>query len=236
VRRERQGHPGKPRPPGSHQLRTGHDVRGVPGHRDCGQVRPSARGGRWRGHVRFQLSQLPRGPLRIDEGNTPGGPNSTWWRRTTSVREGVITMILPEENGLIPVHVELWYDDQWSDITPDVDVSQAITIRRARDDHQSSPSPASCRFTSVNRDGKYSARNPLSPLYGKIGRNTPVRVRVGDHPLALQFDGVGDSNRPSYVITPAKSEFNVPVLDLRVDMEPESWTPGEWRNVVTRTV
>lgn len=145
-------------------------------------------------------------------------------------------MILPEENGLIPVHVELWYDDQWSDITPDVDVSQGITIRRGRDDHQSSPSPASCRFTLVNRDGTYSARNPLSPLYGKIGKNTPVRIRVGDPQLAFRFTGVGNSDRPSYVITPSRSEFNVPVLDLRLDMEPESWVLGEGRTVMTRTV
>ena len=141
-----------------------------------------------------------------------------------------------ETSGLIPVTVELWYDDRWNDITPDVDVSQGITIRRGRDDHQSSPSPSSCRFTLVNRDGKYSARNPLSPLHEKIGRNTPVRIRVGDHQLALRFTGVGDSIRPLYVITPARSEFNVPVLDLRVDMEPESWVPGEWHVVVARTV
>ena len=141
-----------------------------------------------------------------------------------------------EASGLIPATVELWYDDRWNDITPDVDVSQGITIRRGRDDHQSSPSPASCRLTLINRDGRYSARNPLSPLYGKIGRNTPVRVRVGDPQPALRFNGMGNSRRPLYVIAPARGEFNVPVLDLRVDMEPESWAPGEWRTVVTRTV
>src|SRR5690606_31643304 len=91
-------------------------------------------------------------------------------------------------------------------------------------------------FALVNRDGRYSARNPLSPLYGKIGRNTPVRIRVGDPQLAFRFTGIGDSDRPSYVITPARSEFNVPVLDLRIDMEPESWSPDERRTVMTRTV
>lgn len=30
-----------------------------------------------------------------------------------------------------------------------------------------------------NRHGRYSPRNPQSPYYGRIGRNTPIRVRVG---------------------------------------------------------
>src|SRR5690606_29786452 len=35
-----------------------------------------------------------------------------------------------------------------------------------------------CTFTLNNRDGKYSPRNPRSPLYGKIGRNTPMQLRL----------------------------------------------------------
>lgn len=145
-------------------------------------------------------------------------------------------MILPEENGLIPVHVELWYDDQWSDITPDVDASRGITIRRGRDDLQSSPSPASCSFTLDNRDGRYSARNPLSPLYGRIGQNTPVRVRVGDPEVSARFTGLGGTDQPLYVITPASSRFDTPVLDIRIDMEPDEWRPERWRVIATRTV
>jgi len=39
--------------------------------------------------------------------------------------------------------------------------------------------------------GRYSPKNPRSDLYGKIGRNTPIRVSaaVGDAPLSTRFVG-----------------------------------------------
>ncbi|MCI0384594.1 hypothetical protein [Streptomyces sp. CNQ085] len=89
--------------------------------------------------------------------------------------------------------VELWIDGAWVDITGDVRTSQDITIDRGRRDWGAYTDPGSCKLRLNNRHGRYSPRNPRSPLYGKIGRNTPIRVRVGEVPadtalLADSFD------------------------------------------------
>lgn len=54
-----------------------------------------------------------------------------------------------------------------------------IEITRGRQDEGSRVDPGKCRLQLNNRLGKYSPRNPMSPLYGKIGRNTPIRITVG---------------------------------------------------------
>jgi hypothetical protein len=80
--------------------------------------------------------------------------------------------------------VELSIDEAWVDITrtsaheAGVYYRDRITITRGRADETSKLEPATCSFTLNNRDGRFSLRNPLSPYYGKIGRNTRVRVSV----------------------------------------------------------
>lgn len=74
---------------------------------------------------------------------------------------------------------DLLIDRAWSNITPDVYSRGAVTITRGRADEASRPEPSTCRLTLNNRSGKYSPRNPTSALYGKIGRNTPLRFGVG---------------------------------------------------------
>ena len=64
----------------------------------------------------------------------------------------------------------------WMDVSADVYQRDGLTITRGRSDQQSQSEPQSASFTLENRDGKYSARNPMSPLYGVFGRNTPVRI------------------------------------------------------------
>ncbi|MCZ7413162.1 carbohydrate binding domain-containing protein [Streptomyces sp. WMMC897] len=84
----------------------------------------------------------------------------------------------------LDVTVELYYDGAWQDITSDVYLRDRITIERGQPDEATNSDPGSCSLTLDNRQGRYSPRNPNSPLYGKIGRNTPLRVRVGDLPPA----------------------------------------------------
>lgn len=66
----------------------------------------------------------------------------------------------------------------WLDITSDVRQAPGIPITRGRSDEQSQAGPQRMTFTLDNRNGKYSPRNPLSVLYGSIGRNTPVRCKI----------------------------------------------------------
>lgn len=74
--------------------------------------------------------------------------------------------------------VEIFVDSAWTDISPDVRYADRIQITNGRPDESSRTQPSTCRFTLNNQGGRYSPRNPVSPLYGKIGRNTRVRVSV----------------------------------------------------------
>lgn len=72
-----------------------------------------------------------------------------------------------------------------------------LTITRGRSDEQSQASPQRMTFTLNNRDGKYSPRNPLSPLYGKIGRNTHVRCTI-DSGVSTRYVGEIPSLAPTW--------------------------------------
>ncbi len=73
---------------------------------------------------------------------------------------------------------ELFYDSRWNDISTDVFTRDDITLSYGQADEASELSPGKCRLTINNASGKYSPRNPYSPLYGKIGRNTPLRISL----------------------------------------------------------
>jgi hypothetical protein len=66
----------------------------------------------------------------------------------------------------------------WIDITDDVYQRDPVVISRGKGDQQSLAAPQRLTFTLDNRSGRYSPRNPLSDLYGKIGRNTPIRCEI----------------------------------------------------------
>jgi hypothetical protein len=79
------------------------------------------------------------------------------------------------------VTVEIYVDGLWTDITPRVmtrDGSQNISISVGRSGESATINPGTCAFQLNNRDGLFSPRNPMSPYYGKIGRNTKIRVSV----------------------------------------------------------
>ena len=56
--------------------------------------------------------------------------------------------------------------------------SPKVNLSRGRQDESSQATPGSCRWEWNNRDGRFSPKNPLSPYYGLLGRNTPVRWSV----------------------------------------------------------
>lgn len=83
------------------------------------------------------------------------------------------------------VLVELYYDDDWQDITSYVRNTDPIRIKRgfSRLPARGMADPQTASFQLDNTDGRFSPRNPRSPLYGKIGQNTPVRI-------TCPYDGV----------------------------------------------
>lgn len=117
--------------------------------------------------------------------------------------------------------VELFLDDEWVDVTEDVRQQPGISISRGRGDERSRVSPSTCTLTLDNTDGTYSARNPSSAYFGQLGRNTPIRVRVDEDLSYLQLFGSG------YATTPDHSSLDITGdIDIRVDLEPNSWRPN----------
>lgn len=95
----------------------------------------------------------------------------------------------------------------WLDITDDVYQRDSIQISRGRSDEQSQAGPQRMTFTLDNRAGRYSPRNPLSDLYGKIARNTPVRCVLDG--VYGRFYGEVSSWPPKW--DPSHSDNYVPV-------------------------
>lgn len=95
-------------------------------------------------------------------------------------------MAFPTSPLDVKVHIDV---GGWVDITGDVKVSGGISIRRGRSDESGSADPSECSFTLRDPTGKYSPRNPSSPYYGVLNRNTKVRVGIGTPPLTAHTAG-----------------------------------------------
>lgn len=128
------------------------------------------------------VANLPRGIIASYETTTAGPtPAYTLIAGTTGHMAATAILLEPPAGPSFPpnVTVELQVDGSWVDITGDVRVSDDITISRGRRDEASQTDPGRMSLVLNNRHGRYSPRNPRSPYYGRIGRNTPIRVRVG---------------------------------------------------------
>lgn len=83
--------------------------------------------------------------------------------------------------------VDSW-DPFWLDITKDVRVSAGITVDEGVPDEAFQADPGSAQFTlnngaskvpsTLGQRGCYSPRNALGPHFGKLAKNTPLRVRL----------------------------------------------------------
>ncbi|WP_052390407.1 hypothetical protein [Streptomyces sp. NRRL B-24484] len=122
----------------------------------------------------------------------------------------------------------------WSDISGDVLARDGISIDRGRADEGSRADPGKCRLSLDNTDGTYTRRNPLSPLYGLIGRNTPLRVSVRAAHY-LDVPGAGNASTPDTAALDITGD-----LDARVEATSDTlwWQPtpteilGKYENVV----
>lgn len=87
-------------------------------------------------------------------------------------------------NDMVTVTVEIFYDGAWHDISADVRDRGKVRLSRGirNEGYRADPAELTLQINNgrsrVNPDivGRYSHRNPSSDLYGKIGRNTPIRV------------------------------------------------------------
>lgn len=122
-----------------------------------------------------------------------------------------------------PVWAELYYDGAWNPAT-NLRTATAITVTRGlTSESDDEAEPTTCTCALGNRDNRYSPRNPLSPLYGKIGRNTPFRwgYDVGSPWARIQQNGaVGYA---SLFVNPTAALDVTGDFDLRVDISSDEW-------------
>ncbi|MGW4850141.1 hypothetical protein ACWEPZ_02770 [Streptomyces sp. NPDC004288] len=119
--------------------------------------------------------------------------------------------------------VELQAGGVWTDVTPDAFTRDPISITRGQPDGASLADPSRCSITLNNKDGRYTPRNPLSPYYGQIGRNTPVRVSVPGGESYLDLPGVTLSGAQ----TPDHASLDITGdLDIRAEAEVDNWRSG----------
>lgn len=95
------------------------------------------------------------------------------------------------------VDVELFYDGVWN--SAPAYTRDPIQLGHGRGDEQTQPPPSSCELTVDNRTGDYNPRNITGALYGKIGRNTPVRVTVDG---TVRFAGEAAEWAPRRAVDP----------------------------------
>ncbi|MBC2903532.1 hypothetical protein [Streptomyces cupreus] len=127
-------------------------------------------------------------------------------------------MVFPQTP--LSVQIELQIGGVWTDITTDVYTAEKITIERGRPDEGQRTDPGKCAMVLNNRAGKYSPRNPLSPYYGAIGRNTPIRVSVLAGSQFLRLPGASTD----YASTPDAAPLDITGdLDVRMDAQLVNW-------------
>ncbi|MFE9381772.1 hypothetical protein ACFYMO_00825 [Streptomyces sp. NPDC007025] len=132
----------------------------------------------------------------------------------------------------LDIRTELHLSGAWTDISPDVYVRDQMVVTRGRRDQGAATDPSSLSMTLNNRDGRYSPRNAMSPLYGLIGRNTRVRVSVpGAESAYLQMEG----NGAQFVSTPDDPSLAFTGdFDVRAEIAPDWYGPtnqtliGKW--------
>lgn len=113
--------------------------------------------------------------------------------------------------------VELQVDGTWTDVTGYVYGRDPVSISRGQSAEADSADPSTLGLTVNNRDARFSPRAPAGAWYGRIGRNTPIRVAV---------DRGTPTTRLDYTAAPTDGvlAFDTPTLtgdiDVRVDVAP----------------
>ncbi|MFH8805472.1 hypothetical protein ACH4F6_39025 [Streptomyces sp. NPDC017936] len=124
------------------------------------------------------------------------------------------------------IWAELYVDGAWAPVSGHLRQTSPVTITRGLSSESASAAePTACECVLDNRAGIYSPRNPRSPLRGKIGRNTPMRLGYEVGSPWAEFDGgltynsLFVNDNPALDIT---GDF-----DLRIDLALEDWAESQ---------
>ncbi|MFE7754327.1 hypothetical protein [Streptomyces sp. NPDC057429] len=118
--------------------------------------------------------------------------------------------------------VEMQINGVWTDVSSDVYFDTGVTHNRGRSGEGAKVDPAVVMARLKSPNGKYSSRNPLSPYYGQLGRNTPIRVSVGGADTALVLPDEPDIAR-AYAADAAPLDI-VGDIDIRAELTPAAWS------------
>jgi len=130
------------------------------------------------------------------------------------------------------VQIEAQIGGVWTDITADVYTENRIVIERGRPDEGSRTDPGKMTMVLNNRSGKYSPKNPLSPYYGLIGRNTPIRVSTLAGSQFLRLPGAG----ADFASTPHVTALGITGdIDVRMDAQLLNWLDASEAGAVSTT-
>ncbi len=90
----------------------------------------------------------------------------------------------------------------WTDATAYVRHEDGINIGIGRKDGQSQVPPSTLSLTVKNHDGRWTRTNPTGVWYGRLGRNTPIRVQVNNGSgYVNRFTGTIDAFPPRWDYT-----------------------------------
>ena len=115
----------------------------------------------------------------------------------------------------VDITTELNLGGIWTDISADVRTASDMQGTRGLSSWASEADPSKYTFNLNNRHGKYSPRNPVSPYYRQLSRNTPIRISVPATTSHLEiFDDTGT------VTTPHSAALNIAGdIDVRVEFD-----------------
>lgn len=132
-------------------------------------------------------------------------------------------------NSSNPV-TQLLINGTWTDVSSRPREQQKIAIKRGRQNEQGNVTAQTCQATLNNRDGVLSNRNPSSPYYGLLPRNTQMRVLAGMPAAGEVFFKTPWSDNTTGVrnlSTADKASLGITGdIDIRADIWPYSWRTG----------
>lgn len=125
----------------------------------------------------------------------------------------------------IDARVEMFHSGIWNTITSDVRYRDGIRIDYGQPDWTSDADPTTLALTLDNTAAKYSPQDPASALFGKIGRGTKLRARIGPKNASLALPGA----EGSYASTPDVAALDiVGDIDMRKECDPDTWRPDDF--------
>lgn len=116
--------------------------------------------------------------------------------------------------------IRLRIDGVWTDVTDDVRKAEGIRHTRGRQNQGARVDPSSLAFLLDNPGGRYDNRNPRSPLYGKLGRNTDVELSTyaGEVVLDVPHGVQGRASTPDHASLDIIGD-----IDVRAELTPTAW-------------